>query len=430
MIQRTTFLPATANAEEKARLQVEYALLGTVFFMPLQLIAMEICFVISLILAARYFWKYEIRSFKDTILFKPIAAFVIIAFLSLAGSPKPLFGAAFYVFTILQYFLFYYLLVLFVQGEKERRLFLHVFLISAAVVVLFGLYQYAHMLTLHEAEWVDNSAFPLLRRRMYSTLYNPNLLSEFLLVAISAAAALTILPRPEKKRTALYLVLVAFLGLCLVLTYSRGAWISACAVLFFFGLVWDKRLWLCFLAIPFLLCFYHGGVTRRLLSIFNQSGADTSVSMRMDMWIAALQMFFDHPLLGIGWGAFKYVYPVYNELIQHAGITIFHAHNMYLNLLAETGVLGFVSFFWVFIGAAWYAILFLRRHSGTPFDRALAMTMAASVLGIAISSFSDYDLFSTQISLTFWFILALFSNMCEEYQENAKKVCEIIHNKL
>ena len=65
--------------------------------------------------------------------------------------------------------------------------------------------------------------------------------------------------------------------------------------------------------------------------------------MRMDMWEAAIAMFVDHPVLGIGWGAFKHVYPVYNELIQEAGIVIFHAHNMYLNILAETGMAAWAS---------------------------------------------------------------------------------------
>ena len=341
--------------------------------------------------------------------------------MSLAGSPRPLFGVAFYLFTVLQYFIFYNLIVVFVRGREERRLFLLVFLASAAIVVLFGLYQYAHMLTLHEEEWVDNSAFPLLRRRMYSTLYNPNLLSEFLLMAISAAFSLLIVRKRAPKKMAALLVLLAALALCLILTYSRGAWLSACALVFFFGFVWDKRLWLSFLCIPFLLAFYHGGITHRLLSIFYHSSADTSVSMRMDMWLAALQMVADHPLLGIGWGAFKFVYPVYNELIQQAGITIFHAHNMYLNILAETGIAGFCAFGWLFFGAGVCAVRFLRKRGVQPQDRAMALMTAASILAVAISSFSDYDLFSTQISLTLWFLLGLFSNMREEYGKREKK---------
>ena len=413
----TTLLPTASSSQEKARIHVVYALLGTVFFMPLQIIAMEACLILALILAARYIWKYPVASWHDTPLFKPAALFAVLAFISLAGSPKPLFGVAFYLFTVLQYFIFYNLIVVFVRGGEERRLFLLVFL----AVVLFGLYQYAHMLTLHEEEWVDNSAFPLLRRRMYSTLYNPNLLSEFLLMAISAAFSLLIVKKRAPKKMAVLLTLLAALALCLILTYSRGAWLSAGALVFFFGLVWDKRLWLSFLCIPFLLAFYHGGVTHRLLSIFYHSSADTSVSMRMDMWLAALQMVGDHPMLGIGWGAFKFVYPVYNELIQQAGITIFHAHNMYLNILAETGIAGFCAFFWLFFGAAVYAVRFLRLPGIQPQERAMALMTAASILAVAVSSFSDYDLFSTQISLTLWFLLGLFSNMHEEYGKRAKK---------
>lgn len=57
------------------------------------------------------------------------------------------------------------------------------------------------------------------------------------------------------------------------------------------------------------------------------------------------------------------------------------------------------------------------------------MTLAASVLSLAISGISDYDLFSTQISLTFWLMSALFANMFGELCEKViKTVCEIIHN--
>lgn len=421
MIHFTALLPTARSSQEKARIHVVYALLGTVVFMPLQLFVMEAFFLAALVLAARYVWCYDLPDRTRPILFVPAAAFAVVALLSLAGSPRLFLGLAFYAFTVLQYFLLFCLLQQFVRGEAERKLLVYGLLLSTALVALYGFYQYAHMLTLREEEWVDNSAFPLLRRRMYSTLYNPNLLSAYLLMVMSAAGALVIRWWGRWKQAAPFALLLAALTLCLVLTYSRGAWISACALIFFFGLVWDKRLWLSFLVIPLVLAFHHGGVTRRLLSIFSQSAADTSVSMRMDMWLAALQMTADHPLLGIGWGAFKYVYPVYNELIQEAGITIFHAHNMYLNVLAETGLLGFTAYFWFYFGVVWYAIRFLHRYSGTPFDRALVMAVAGAMLAVAVSGFSDYDLFSTQISLTLWLFAGLLTNTYEEYRKNQKK---------
>lgn len=108
-------------------------------------------------------------------------------------------------------------------------------------------------------------------------------------------------------------------------------------------------------------------------------------------------------------------------MIQEAGIVIFHAHNMYLNILAETGLAGFFFGLWFFFGNAWYAIGYLRSHKEHTFDRSLAMSLAAAVLSLAISGMSDYDLFSTQISLTFWLMSALFANMYgEECEKNSK----------
>ncbi|WP_301860552.1 O-antigen ligase [uncultured Megasphaera sp.] len=409
-----------SSPSEQARLRVVAALVGTVFCMPLQLIVMEVCFLIALGLAAYYIWKYGGPPFSCTGLTVPALGFFAASLLSLAGSPHALMGAAFHAFTVLQYLLLYMLISHFLQGRAERRLVIHVLLISACVVALYGLYQYAHMLTLHEVEWVDSEAFPLLQRRMYSTLYNPNLLSAFLLMVMSIAAAMTIWSRHRGHRW-MYGIVFAVLTLCLVLTYSRGAWLSAAGLVFFFGLIWDKRLWFSFLSVPAVLLFYHGGVARRLLSIFSRSEADTSVAMRLDMWEGAIAMFGDHPVLGIGWGAFKYVYPMYNEFIQQAGITIYHAHNMYLNILAETGVIGFFFAMWFFFGTFWYAWRVVRQKQTERFDRATAAFVCAAIVSQAICGVSDYDLFSTQISLVFWLFCALFSNMYAEQQKNMKK---------
>lgn len=416
-----SYYKEASSSEEKSRILVVYALLGTVFFMPLNLIAMEGSFILALFLGIRCLLTQNLGPWQRLPFFKPIVAFAFVALLSLVGAPKPLFGLAFYGFTILQYILMFFMIVVFIRHERERKMILKALLYSAAVVVLYGLYQYAHMLALHEVEWVDNEAFPRLMRRMYSTLYNPNLLSEFLLFMISATASLCIVRLPQWKKTLPYVALLGGLVLCLILTYSRGSWLGLCAIVFFFGLVWDKRLWISFSVIPLLLAFYHGGVTTRLMSIFSHSEADTSVSMRIDMWTGAFQMFTDHPILGVGWGAFKFVYPAYNELIQQAGITIFHAHNMYLNVLAETGLIGFILSMGILIQIVVYAARFLKKCKGTPLDRALSMTVIGAILGAFVSGVTDYDLFSTQISLTLWFFMALFANMYGEYQKKCGK---------
>jgi putative inorganic carbon (hco3(-)) transporter len=86
---------------------------------------------------------------------------------------------------------------------------------------------------------------------------------------------------------------------------------------------------------------------------------DSSLRGRTSENLAALRMWADHPLLGVGPDNFEVHYQTYSETIgidqraQRRG-----AHNLYLESLAETGLLGAVAFFgvlWLALSGAWRA---------------------------------------------------------------------------
>ena len=131
---------------ERARLRVVYALAGTVFFMPLNLFVMEGFFVVALLLGLYYMMRYPRLPLRRAPLSLPAVGFAVAAFLSLIGSPHFFMGTAFYVFTVLQYILLYYGILVFVHRSWERRMLFSALLFSAFAVALYGLYQYAHML--------------------------------------------------------------------------------------------------------------------------------------------------------------------------------------------------------------------------------------------------------------------------------------------
>lgn len=69
---------------------------------------------------------------------------------------------------------------------------------------------------------------------------------------------------------------------------------------------------------------------------------------RLPLWIDTLRMYRDFPLFGVGLGTFSYVYPLYKT---HGGSLAFtHAENDYLQLLVETGAVGFLLVLWFFAG--------------------------------------------------------------------------------
>ena len=66
----------------------------------------------------------------------------------------------------------------------------------------------------------------------------------------------------------------------------------------------------------------------------------------------------ENPIFGIGWNTFYLVYPEYNYYIQGPNVLMYHAHNLYLNILAETGIPGLLSFLAVIVGSCYYICSF------------------------------------------------------------------------
>src|SRR5262249_44177795 len=83
---------------------------------------------------------------------------------------------------------------------------------------------------------------------------------------------------------------------------------------------------------------------------------------RMAHWFAAWNMFNDYPWLGVGIGNYGVVYPLYG--LREWPFSLGHAHNFYLNTLAETGVIGFLSYVFMVIATLGYAWKVSRETIG------------------------------------------------------------------
>lgn len=180
----------------------------------------------------------------------------------------------------------------------------------------YGFIQYANVAgmaaDMTAQSWVDPERFPLLRRRMYSTLENPNLLGAYAVMIISILTAF--FSGSGRKKEMGFAIILFVLLLCLALTYSRGAWLSLAAIVLGLTLFYDKRFGFLFFLIPLVLLFYHGQMVERFLSLF--SGEDTSVGLRFALWESTIAMIEEHPLLGVGWGAIIWPIPTTTSLFR------------------------------------------------------------------------------------------------------------------
>jgi O-antigen ligase len=155
-------------------------------------------------------------------------------------------------------------------------------------------------------------------------------------------------------------VATAFCALGVALTFSRGAAIAFAMVLIimtFMRFIKPWQLGLIILALALLFTAVPEYRTRLTTisgfsSIISTDGAaageteaDGSMLSRATEGLAALLVFIDHPVVGVGPGMFRYYYQEYAAFV---GLRVLAAdrqsHNLFLGLLAETGALGMICF--------------------------------------------------------------------------------------
>ncbi len=135
------------------------------------------------------------------------------------------------------------------------------------------------------------------------------------------------------------------------------------------------------------------------LSRITDFGGGTSG--RSDIWSVATKVFTEHPIVGVGLNNFQVVEPHFALLhrnvsrVTYIAETPFPAHNTYLQLLAETGVIGLIGFLAVVFAClrtSWLAARLFDRAGRRDYGHLARATMMGTIgMLTAIVFFSDGD---------------------------------------
>jgi O-antigen ligase len=124
-------------------------------------------------------------------------------------------------------------------------------------------------------------------------------------------------------------------------------------------------------------------------------------SMRQDTW----HIFREHPWAGTGLGTLPIVFPAYETLYD--GKIVNHAHNDYLEILADTGLAGAACCAW-FLGVLFFASLKQLLMTDNSFAAALHLSGIVACCGFLVHSLVDFNLHIPGNALLF-FLVALLS---------------------
>lgn len=140
-----------------------------------------------------------------------------------------------------------------------------------------------------------------------------------------------------------------------------------------------------------------GGDNALLRGVGLQNPNDPS-NGRTHFWQVALEIFRDYPLLGAGLESFGTAFTRYDT--WNGFYRVEQAHNDYLQILAETGVIGFAcaaAFIYLLFKKGWQTV----RESSGKFRRGVVVGALAGCFGILLHSFVDFPLRTTANALFF-----------------------------
>lgn len=237
--------------------------------------------------------------------------------------------------------------------------------------------------------------------RIEGTLGHPNTLAGY---CILLAFPLFFIIKHEKNIfwKVFYIIDMILSLTTLVLTYSRNIFIALAigVILICLYYSWKFILGLGIVgAIGVLIPAIRKGIINLAIKLMPSSIVDRIMqfndknlnSGRLNIWTLAIKCFKDHPIFGVGIGNYEAVHPQYVEKYPqyNPGETIYHTHNVYLKMLSELGIIGFVLYV---LGAILILVKGLKTHlkaSGFHKDLVVGILISFVVCYFEVSMFDN-----------------------------------------
>lgn len=283
-----------------------------------------------------------------------------------------------------------------VRKEKDARRVMHWVIATGVFFALFALAQYfVPGLRIGTVGSISNLGV----KRVGGFFHDPNFFASFLSVSFLMAFALSM---RNSGRERLFTVLSSsFLAIALILTFSRTAWSGTLAgivaALVLFREPRLKKMLVAVLVVVILALAIPSPVQSRIISVFNMA-TDASSRSRFGLMISTIELIRDHPLFGVGMGAFSTAYPAYRILGVKTALV--KPHQLLLTMWAEAGILGIVSILLVF-----FAWLRLWRGKREPTE----VAAAAAVFALVFENFFYYFLYNDYLWLSLGLSVACWS---------------------
>lgn len=302
-------------------------------------------------------------------------------------------------------FLILILVISSVENYRQLQLVVTLVVLGITVAALYGCYQgiVGVEVDLSQTDYTltGNQGMP---GRIYSFFDNPNAFAGILVMAMPLTYALLLNARTWSGRWGAVLSLLVCV-LALAQTYSRAGYIGFVVTVVVFVVLWN---WKCIpaLIVAGLCCLpiLPTSIYNRILTIGNS--ADGSTNYRMAIWEATFRLLKVYGVQGTGLGS-NVLHNTFRQFpAMYNGAYPVHTHNLYLQVWAETGIFGLLTFLAAMLHQGKHAV----KVCFSGIDRRIRLMIAAAaagICGVLVMGLVEYVWFYTRSLYLFWFVFAV-----------------------
>jgi len=344
----------------------------------------------------------ERRSIRGTRLLVPVLVYLaVMVFLLLIKSPE-MNVAVEGLRVMVQYVFWFFVAANLVSSKSQVKWLADLFLLAGLVVALYGVYQYFTGVEM-PSTWIDAKMETSIKTRVFSIVGSPNVLGSLMILGLPVAFVSYVGTEKAVKKL-FYLLAAGAMGMCLVFTFSRGAWLAVLAATILLGLWRDKRILAGMVVLALLTPVLMPSVYQRVAYMTTPEFTKSSQKGgRLGRWDQALSYWRGAPLTGVGLGRFGGAVAA-----RHFPEDSFYVDNFYLKVSTETGLLGILALVFLLLCG-----LNLARRSLDEVDdeelHTLGLGILAGLVGVLVHNGVENIFEVPMMSTYFWFFLGVLA---------------------
>lgn len=367
-----------------------------IFFIPISNAAIQISVSLTILAFIGATISKRFKNIPNTDLNIPLLVFFIFLCLSVVFAVNPQKSLISLLKKNLEWFLLFFIMVATLNTEKRIKIFLEVLFFSALCVAVDGLTQQINGRDLFRGH--------VFQQRISASFNHYNDFAAYLGILLPMTISLYVFK--ENKLKVYFIFLSLLFGYCLIMTLSRGGYFTTFIginFIVFFSLTKLKFInykklainLLIFLNLLVLIIII--GIYKLPLDLIIERLRISGGAGRNGLWQYAILLIKTRPILGHGLGSFMGLFSKLNQSIAPT-----YAHNCYLQMGTEIGVLGLMSFLSIIFVFFKKSIRTIVKNNDF-----FLLGIISGILSFLIYAGFDTHFYSMQLSDFFWIMLGL-----------------------